>query len=253
MNTPLIIGNLKSYLVSREEVEAYFAALGEARAALSEDVRMGVAMPGPYIRVAKKALVGKALVGAQDVSEHGPGAHTGEVSAKLLASEGIDFSLVGHSERRAEGETDAMIAKKVRRLLDANMMAVVCVGETREERERGKSLAKIQTQISALLDVKPAESERIVIAYEPVWAVGSDDTPSTKDVREVVSGIREVLREMFGERSGNVPVLYGGSVNVGNIRELCIDSGAEGALVGRASLDAEGFVDMAKELKANKE
>lgn len=246
---PILIGNLKAYLVSRVEAGAYFSLLAKELDAVQAALECALAVPSLHLRVAKEMIGAFAWVGAQDVSIYEPGAHTGEIPAEMLTDQGAAFVLVGHSERRSDGEADEAIAKKLRRALDARLAIVLCVGEMKEEREPSIASESIRRQLrSSLAFVHPEEIKKIVVAYEPAWAVGTDEMPDTKEIAEAVSGIREGLREIFRERAANVPVLYGGSVNAENIHALCIESGADGALVGRASLDAKVFSALARAL-----
>jgi triosephosphate isomerase len=143
------------------------------------------------------------------------------------------------------GDTDEIIATKVCRSLETDLAVVLCVGELRDDRNLGNALSVVCNQVRfALATIASKDAARIIIAYEPVWAVGSDETPTSEEIREMIFGIREVLRQVFGDDSESVRILYGGSVRSENIRKLTIDAGADGALVGRASLDVEEFFDM---------
>lgn len=184
------------------------------------------------------------LLGAQDVHWEEKGAFTGEVSAPMLAALDVAYVIVGHSERREHfGETDEHVGRKVRAVLDHGMIPIVCVGETLEERDAGRIEEKVVGQIRAgLRRVKPDEAPRLVIAYEPIWAIGTGRACNPADAGEVVRAIRDTVGELFSpEAAGGVRVQYGGSVKAGNIREFMAHPEIDGALVGGASLDPEEF------------
>ena len=180
-------------------------------------------------------------VGAQDCStEAGPGAFTGEISAAMLAEIGCRAVIVGHSERRARhGETDAQVAAKARNALAAGLLPLICVGETRAEREAGRAEAVVAGQLAGSLP-QLAAGQQVVIAYEPVWAIGTGLTATPADVAAMHARIRRELQAIGGAAAG-AAILYGGSVKAGNAAELFAVPEVAGALVGGASLEAEGF------------
>jgi triosephosphate isomerase len=183
-------------------------------------------------------------VGAQNVHWEEKGAFTGETSVAMVAGSGGQGALVGHSERRhVFGESDAETARKVRALLAGNQQPILCVGEKLEQRESGETEAVVGRQLRAVLDGMPAaDAGRLVIAYEPVWAIGTGKVAKAADASEVHAYIRTVLAA-HGV-AGRVPVLYGGSVNVGNVLGLVAEAEVDGVLVGGASLDAEGWAEI---------
>jgi triosephosphate isomerase len=184
------------------------------------------------------------LLGVQNVHWERSGAFTGEVSAPMAAGAGARLVLVGHSERRhVFGETDGETASKVRAVLDADLTAVLCVGETLDERRAGQAESVVRRQLGAVLpSVAPGEVERFVVAYEPVWAIGTGETASPADAGAMHRVCRDALAEAFGaEAAEAVPVLYGGSVKPDNAGALLAQPGVDGVLVGGASLDPAGF------------
>jgi triosephosphate isomerase len=185
-----------------------------------------------------------ASVGAQNLHWETNGAFTGEVSAPMLVNAGCDYVIIGHSERRQLfGETDDTVKKKMRAALDAGLKPIVCVGETLEEREQGKAFDVVETMTKeAMESVKPEEVAKIVVAYEPVWAIGTGKEAKPEDAEEVINKIRETLDGMFGQGASEpVRVLYGGSVKSANVRGFMEKDTIDGALVGGASLDPVEF------------
>jgi triosephosphate isomerase len=182
-------------------------------------------------------------LGAQDVHYEQQGAFTGEVSPSMLAKLNVSFVIVGHSERRQLfGETDEVVARKLRAVLGAAMSPILCVGETLDEREAGTTDAKVQGQVRvALGGVKAAEIERCVIAYEPIWAIGTGRNATAEDADATIGVIRATVRELAGDTAERIRILYGGSVKPGNIVELMHRPEIDGALVGGASLDPDEF------------
>ena len=180
------------------------------------------------------------LLGAQDCHTAEKGAHTGDVSAAMLADAGCSHVIVGHSERRADhGEDDALVRAKAEAAIGAGLVPIICIGETEDERLAGQTLAVVGTQIAGSL---PQADSEIVLAYEPVWAIGTGRTPTPEEVGEVHAFIRSQLRDhLGGDRGEAVRVLYGGSVKAENAGELLTIDDVDGALVGGASLDASGF------------
>jgi len=186
----------------------------------------------------------KISVAAQDVSSEARGAFTGEVSAEQLKSIGVEYSIVGHSERRHfHGETDYYISQKIGLLYEHNMTPILCVGEKIEDRSTGKHFDVVKSQvIGALHGQKPEKLKNLIIAYEPIWAIGTGKTASPDTAQEMHAHIRKILGEEFGIPVGNsASILYGGSVNAGNARDLFQQYDIDGALVGGASLNLEDF------------
>lgn len=183
-------------------------------------------------------------IGAQNVHWESKGAFTGEMSTAIAVEAGARMALVGHSERRhVFGETDAETAQKVEACLSADLVPVLCVGETLDEREAGSASDVVRRQLAAVLDVLPeGAANRLIIAYEPVWAIGTGRTASPTDASEMHRGIRDFLIERVGEATASaVPILYGGSVKPDNAAELLCSDGIDGVLVGGASLDPADF------------
>lgn len=194
-------------------------------------VRVGIAPPFPFLKTVKDAAPGRVMVGAQNMFWEEKGAFTGEVSAPMLRSLGLDFVIIGHSERRKHfGETDESVNKKILAAIKAGIKPLVCVGETLEEREAGKATKVVRRQIERGL--AGAEGD-FLLAYEPVWAIGTGMNATPDQASEM----HAFIKEMFG----NTPVLYGGSVTPENAEELAATEGIDGFLVGGASLSPEKF------------
>ncbi|MFO1313497.1 MAG: triose-phosphate isomerase [Burkholderiales bacterium] len=203
-----------------------------------------VCVPFPYLGQARDMLAGSAIAwGAQDMSMHVAGAHTGDVSGSMIAEFGCRYVIVGHSERRAQhGESDAMVAAKARAALDSGLVPIACVGETLTERESGLWQAVVGAQFDAIAGMLGQETGRAVLAYEPVWAIGTGKTATPEQAQEVHAFLRERLT---GLGAAHVPILYGGSVKAANAAALFAQQDVDGGLVGGASLDATEFLAIA--------
>ncbi len=208
------------------------------------DRAMAVCVPFPYLAQVQSALSGSSIHwGAQDVSEFDSGAYTGEVSGTMLRDFGCAYVIVGHSERRQLfAEDDATVARKAAAALQAGLTPIVCVGETLAEREQGVTTQVVARQWAAVADKVGSRSRETVVAYEPVWAIGTGRTASPEQAQEVHAQIRSALA---GIRAEGVPVLYGGSVKGSNARALFAMPDIDGGLVGGASLDADEFLTIA--------
>src|SRR4051795_7086052 len=242
---PLIAGNwkmngLKSAL---GEFEAMIAGAG----ALAGKADLLVCPPATLIAgFADKALGSKLAVGAQDCHPKASGAHTGDLSAEMLADAGASFVIVGHSERRADhGETDAMVRQKAEAAWRAGLIAIVCIGETRVQRDAGQTLDICGGQLGGSLP-DGATAANLVVAYEPVWAIGTGLTPTVKDIKQVHQFIRDKLIARFKHEGTTIRILYGGSVKPSNAAELMAVANVNGALVGGASLKAADFLAIAR-------
>src|ERR1700675_47519 len=242
--TPLVAGNWKMNGLSaaRGELAKIIAGAG----ALTGKADLMVCPPATLIADFAAAARGSAVtIGAQDCHAAPSGAHTGDISAEMLADAGARAVIVGHSERRADHhETDAQVRAKAQAAWRARLTAIVCIGEQRTEREAGNTLDIVSRQLERSVP-DGATAANLVVAYEPVWAIGTGLTPTTADVAEVHGFIRKRLTERFGAEGGRIRVLYGGSVKPANAKELLTVSDVNGALVGGASLKAEDFLGIA--------
>lgn len=189
--------------------------------------------------------------GAQDCHENTSGAHTGDISADMVADAGGSYVIVGHSERRTDhGETDATVRAKAKATFNANLIAVVCVGETLADREAGRTLDVVGTQVAGSLP-DSATAANTVVAYEPVWAIGTGKVPTLEEIGEVHDDIRKALVARFGDDATKMRLLYGGSVKPSNAAEIFAVSNVDGALVGGASLKAADFGGIIEALAAS--
>jgi triosephosphate isomerase len=242
---PLVAGNWKMNGVKANlgEIAALRAGVERGEAGVAE---VAICPPATLIAHAASALTGSAVaLGGQDCHEKPCGAFTGDVSAEMLKDAGCAYVIVGHSERRAvHGESDAVVKAKAEAALRAGLTAIVCVGETRAEREAGEALAVVSGQLRGSLP-EGASPQSVVVAYEPVWAIGTGLTPTAEDVAEMHRVIRALLVEMLGEAGNRARILYGGSVKPANARELLGLPNVDGALVGGASLKAADFLAIA--------
>jgi triosephosphate isomerase (TIM) len=207
--------------------------------------KLVVCVPAPYLAQAQAALSASAVMwGVQDVSEHASGAYTGEVAAGMAAEFGSRYAIVGHSERRRlHGETDRAVGAKALAALGGGLIPIACVGETLDERERGATDEVVTRQVDALIASLGARTRDCVIAYEPVWAIGTGRTASPEQAQAVHALLRSRLA---GAGAGEVSLLYGGSVKGSNAAALFAMRDIDGALVGGASLDADEFLTIAR-------
>ena len=241
----IIIGNWKMAPKTPREAKAVFQNIRSTAGKL-RNVQTVIAVPYVYLWELKKLVTGhRCVVGAQDVSFEKDDPHTGEVSAEMLKNVGVEYVIIGHSERRAKGETNSEVANKVLATVKKGLVAVVCVGES-ERDDDGSYTTFVKTQLSESLEGIPKRYiDKVIIAYEPVWAIGkkAKKEATTEDVLEMSIFIRKVLADMFGERKGiSIPVLYGGSVNQKNVFSYINGCEIDGLLVGRASLKPSAFV-----------
>ena len=235
------------YIVGNWKMNGTRAMLSEARAidratARLPGVQVALAPPFPLIHAMREA-VESIGVGAQDCHIEPSGAFTGDVSAPILADAGADFTIVGHSERRAlHGETDAVVRAKAEAAQTAGLNVILCVGETEAQRDSGKAEAVVIKQLDGSLPRGEDAAAKLSVAYEPVWAIGTGRVPSVEDVGAMHRAIRAELNAIYGEAGAAIRILYGGSVKADNAGELLAADEVGGALVGGASLQSESFL-----------
>ena len=239
----LVVGNWKMN-GSRAANAALLSAL---RAAAPFPAAVAVCVPAPYLGEVAAALNGSPITwGAQDCSSHASGAFTGEVAASMLAEFGCRYAIVGHSERRAlHGESDATVAEKAAQALAAGLTPIVCIGETLAEREAGTTAAVVSRQLGAAIEKLGDAIGDTVIAYEPVWAIGTGKTATPAEAEAVHAQLRSQLAAR-SPRAASVSILYGGSVKPDNAAALFGQSNIDGGLIGGASLNAEHFAAICK-------
>jgi triosephosphate isomerase len=253
---PFIAGNWKMYKTNPEAVETV-QKLQEVSSGL-EGAQFVVIPPFTALSEVCRELKGSAiLVGAQNMHWEEQGAYTGEVAAPMLKDIGCTFVVIGHSERRQLfGETDETVNKKIKAALSHGLVPIMCIGESLEEREKGDTIPKVQAQITQGLEGLDGDKvKEIIIAYEPIWAIGTGLTATPDQAQEVHAFIRSSLAEKHGNEAASCAIiLYGGSVKPENTFSLMRENDINGALVGGASLKAESFADIAKEaIKAYEE
>lgn len=235
------------YIVGNWKMNGVRSMLSEARsidraAARIPKVQVAIAPPFTLIYRLRDAveIIG---VGGQDCHAAESGAFTGDVAAPMVKDAGADFCIVGHSERRSlHGETDEMVREKAEAALAAGLSAIICVGETERERDSGRAVKVVTKQLEGSVPASTSAAEKISIAYEPVWAIGTGRVPSNEDIAAMHRAIRAKLVELFGESGSQVRILYGGSVKADNAAEILAVEEVGGALVGGASLTAESFL-----------
>ena len=241
MRKKLIAGNWKmngSLAANEALVKAIVAGLP------AQACDVAVCPPALYVPQVQQLLAGQAGValGAQDVSAHESGAYTGDVSAAMLKEFGVRYAIVGHSERRQyQGERDELVAIKAERLLNAGITPIVCLGETLAEREAGQTEAVVKRQLAAVTHLIGKCVSEIVVAYEPVWAIGTGKTASPEQAQQVHAVLRAQLAAAVAD-AGKVRILYGGSMNAANAAELLAQPDIDGGLIGGAALKAPDFL-----------
>jgi len=208
---------------------------------------VAVCVPAPYLAQVQMLRAGSALeLGAQDLSQHSEGAYTGEVSADMLKEFGVRYAIVGHSERRQyHFETDALVAEKARAALAGGITPIVCVGETLAEREAGRTEEIVKRQLAAVIHTNGHCISEIVVAYEPVWAIGTGRTATPEQAQQVHAVLRAQLKAATGH-ADRVHILYGGSMNAANAASLLVQPDIDGGLIGGASLKAADFLQIVR-------
>jgi triosephosphate isomerase len=243
---PMMAANWKMNKTVREAQE--YTAVLLPRAADAEGVDVAVFAPFTSLpEVARMSQDSAVMAGAQNFFYEDSGAFTGEVSAAMLLDVGARAVIVGHSERRELfGETDELVARKTRRAVEAGLLPVVCVGETKEERDAGDMWEKVAGQVRRVMEeLDGPKGESIVFAYEPIWAIGTGETATPEDAQEAIGKIRDLLKELEGNDFAEaVRILYGGSVKPNNAAEIMAQRDVDGALVGGASLEVESFMEL---------
>ncbi|MGJ4965601.1 triose-phosphate isomerase [Bradyrhizobium sp. HKCCYLRH3061] len=243
---PLIAGNWKMNGLKASTAE--FDAMLAGAAEVTGKADLLVCPPATLVAgFAERARGTHAIaIGAQDCHPKASGAHTGDISAEMLADAGASAIIVGHSERRADhGESDVVVHQKTEAVWRAGLVAIVCVGETQQQRDAGQTLDILRGQLNLSLP-QDSRADNLVVAYEPVWAIGTGLTPTAKDVEQIHAFIRQLLIDSFKEQGARMRILYGGSVKPSNAAELMAVANVNGALVGGASLKAADFLAIAK-------
>ena len=250
---PIMAANWKMNKLIRE-AEDYMAQL-LPQVVNTEDVDVAIFAPFTCLQqVARMAQDTPVVAGAQNFYFEDSGAFTGEVSAPMLKDAGARAVIVGHSERREIfGETDEMVARKTGRAIEAGLLPIVCVGETKEERDAGEMWDKCSGQVESVFEeLDNVNGDDIVFAYEPIWAIGTGDTASPEDSQDAIGKIRALLKELRGEQFASlVRILYGGSIKPENIGEIMAQKDVDGGLVGGASLDSGAFAEMVNAASAS--
>ena len=254
MRRNIVAGNWKSNETFNQADDLINDIAEGLRAFDSTDVDVIVCPPFPYLELVQDAAEDvEFFVGAQNVSKFDNGAYTGEVSAQMLQSMNVDYCIVGHSERRKYFfETNQDVAEKVNKLLALDITPIVCVGESLEDREAGKHFDVIKEQVSQGLFHLSAEAmEKVIIAYEPVWAIGTGKTATKEQAQEIHAFIRKMLAEKYSDDTAQeISILYGGSCNAKNAKDLFAQQDVDGGLIGGASLKAADFIEIAGSFEA---
>ncbi len=246
MRRPMISGNWKMYKTANESVN-FVSDIKKAIKGV-DNVDIVVCPPFTSLSAMEKAVEGRNIqLGGQNCHWEEEGAFTGEISVLMLKSVGAEYVIIGHSERRKYfGETDETVNKKIKAAIEVGLVPIVCVGEILEEREAGKTLEVVKTQVEgALKGFDETYLESLIIAYEPVWAIGTGKTATPLQAEEVHKMIRDLLKELYSEGfASKTRILYGGSVKPDNIEDLMKEEDIDGGLIGGASLKADSFTDI---------
>lgn len=252
MRKKIVAANWKMNL-TLQEGEALIGAILEAGLRLKDEKRVVIAPPFPYLMKAKSLLKNYPhfYVGAQNCYTEAAGAYTGEVSVDMLRSVGVEYVILGHSERREYfGETNEMLSKKTGQALEHGLLPIFCCGEPRNIREAGTQNAYVEKQLQESLFHFPADAiAKVVIAYEPIWAIGTGLTASAAQAQDMHACIRQLFKQQYGEAvAGELTILYGGSCKPSNAKELFACPDVDGGLIGGASLVAADFAEIVKQL-----
>ena len=244
MRKKIIAGNWKMNK-TRDEALQFVYAVSEKLPHIDE-VDSVVCAPFPLLRTLCKRQGDNLRVGAQNMHYADNGAYTGEISADMLTTLGVAYVIIGHSERRAMfNETDETVNLKVKKAFEKGLIPILCVGETLEQREKGQEKQVVKAQLEKNLEgLNKNDIEHLVIAYEPIWAIGTGRTASAEQAEEMCAYVREVVKDLYGTAADKMRVQYGGSVKVDNIKEILSMPNIDGALVGGASLKADDFVKL---------
>jgi len=257
MRRPLVAANWK--LNGSLEMVSTLVADISVHMQGSQQVDVIIAPPYPYLQRVGERIQGANLsLAAQNVAMHQQGAYTGEVAAQMLADIGCEYVIIGHSERREYySETNEVVAKKVSCAIQSSLVPIICVGESLDDRQQGRVDEVIKAQLMSVIDEVGIEAlQHSVIAYEPIWAIGTGQTASPQQAQAVHKSIRELIARYSAQLSARIRIIYGGSVKPENARELILQEDIDGGLIGGASLDAEGFnqiVDAASETVSDKQ
>lgn len=248
MRKKIVAGNWKMNTTPVEGVELA-KAVAAGKNTVCSCVDFIIAPPFTHLSEVVKATRGTGIaVSAQNCAAEAKGAYTGEVSAAMIASLGVEYVILGHSERREYyGETSATLNKKMEQAYANNLVPIYCVGEKLDEREAGKYFDVVKAQIEEVVfHLTDEQFDKLIVAYEPVWAIGTGKTASAEQAQEIHAYIREVLASKFGAKAASTPILYGGSCNPTNAAEIFAKADVDGGLIGGAALVAENFLAIGK-------
>lgn len=238
MKELMVVGNMKMYKTATE-MKTYLTTLHKL---IGADEKITVCVPYTSLHLCKKITNPNIVMGAENIHEEEEGKFTGEISAKMVADLGVELTLIGHSERRQYfGETNLQTNKKIKSALKNKMRVILCFGETRAQRMAGKTNEILQAQVTeGLAGIYENELKSIVLAYEPVWAIGTGEVASTKDVSDATAFVKEVIQKMFSKKAADeMKILYGGSVDPSNAKAIFGVKTVDGGLIGGAALDPQ--------------
>ncbi len=247
MRKKIVAGNWKMNTTVAEGVQLAKDVVSKSKE-VPADVKLIIAPPFTHLSSVAEVVKGSAVgLSAQNCADQAKGAYTGEVSVDMLKSVSCDYVILGHSERRQYyGETDAKLVEKTKLALEAGLSPIFCIGETLEERQAGRHFEVVTAQVKdVLFTLSPEQMANVIIAYEPVWAIGTGLTATAEQAQEIHAEIRKVLTEKFGTLAEEISILYGGSCKPSNAKELFACPDIDGGLIGGAALKAEDFIGIA--------
>lgn len=248
MRKKIVAGNWKMNTTVAEGVELAKAVVAKS-AEVPAEAGLIIAPPFTHLYAVNEVVKGtKVGLSAQNCADHEKGAYTGEVAVNMIAGVGCQYTILGHSERREYyGETDEKLCTKIKLALEAGLSPIFCIGEKLEEREAGKHFEVVTAQVKNVLYTLTAEEmAKTIVAYEPVWAIGTGKTATAEQAQEIHACIRSVIAEKFGELANEITILYGGSCKPSNAKELFACPDIDGGLIGGAALKADDFIAIAK-------
>lgn len=248
MRIPVIAGNWKMNKTWDEALEFVYKVSSKMPSETRVETVIGA--PSPLLRGLVKRQGDHLKIAAQTMHESNSGAYTGEISAPLLESINVSYVILGHSERRAYyNETDEAVNLKTIQALKYDLTPIVCIGESLEVRENNQTMEFVAPQVEkALKDIKEEDLKKVILAYEPIWAIGTGKSATNEMANETIKQIREQVRKLKGDVADNIRILYGGSVKPATIEGLMSESDIDGALIGGASLDANDYIDMVEKV-----
>lgn len=246
----IVVGNMKMNITNSLEREQYFSALKkELSGKKLGRTEIVICPPVIYLESFVKSFGNRLKIGVQNIFWEDKGSYTGEISPRMARNFGASYVIVGHSERRKYfNETNQVVNMKIIAALKNSLIPIVCLGETKAEKQRNQTMQVVSSQLkSALLNISRAKMEKIILVYEPIWSVGTDEIPSSHEIMEARVLIKKIIVQLYDKKTAeNAKILYGGSVSSASVKQTCVESAMDGALIGRESLSPFEFLKIAE-------